>query len=180
MASDLARNYFELFGIPPDFDVDLDVLTQRYRDLQRAAHPDRFAQAAAQERRLAVQHAADINDGFRTLKDPVERALHLLRIKDFAVDAHASAQLDPQFLMEQMELREALAHARHGANAAAALKDIHAAIGRLEAQITHALRTNFKTGDAKALTAAFGNVQKLRFVQKLRAETRDAEEDAGH
>lgn len=166
----LPRNYFELFGLTPAFEIDPDVLTARYRDLQRAAHPDRYAHASPQDRRLAVQQAADINDGFRTLKDPVERALHLLSLRGFNVDTTKSTQLDNEFLMEQMELREMLADAR-----AAGLDELSARVEKLEVKILDDLRASLARTDVESLRAAFTLVQKLRFISKLRVEARELE-----
>ena len=52
------QDYFTLFGLPPQYAIDLAALTARYHELQRTAHPDRFAGAADQERRLSAQYAA--------------------------------------------------------------------------------------------------------------------------
>ena len=56
-------NYFDLFGLPVDFQVDGSLLTVRYRELQKQCHPDNFATASERDRLLAVQQAARINDG---------------------------------------------------------------------------------------------------------------------
>lgn len=176
MVSDSARNFFEFFDLLPGFEIDLDALTTRYRELQRTVHPDRFAQASAQERRLAVQTAANINDAFRTLKDPVERALYLLRLKGQAVDDAVARQLDPEFLMEQIELREALAEARSSPQAAVELTRILALIDRHEMQILDALRAAFRQEGEAALQQANQAVQKLRFMKRLRSEAQEFEE----
>lgn len=169
-------DYFKLFDIPRAFDVDLNLLTMRYRDLQRAVHPDRFVRSTAQERRLAMEHASDVNQGYRTLKDPVERALHLLRLLGVDVDDPAGNALDPAFLMEQMELRESLGEIRARSGDSKDLAGIFAAIDRLESQITADLRRAFMEAGGVPLNSALNNIQKLRFVNKLRAEARDIEE----
>ncbi|HKJ76321.1 MAG TPA: Fe-S protein assembly co-chaperone HscB, partial [Gammaproteobacteria bacterium] len=74
MQADFSQNYFELFGLPEGFEVDSETLSLRYRDLQRALHPDRFAGASDRERRLSVQQTARVNEAYRTLKDPLARA----------------------------------------------------------------------------------------------------------
>ncbi len=70
---DFSKNYFELFGLPVGFIVDTDALAENYRELQRVIHPDRYANASEQERRLSVQGASRINEAFETLKDPIGR-----------------------------------------------------------------------------------------------------------
>lgn len=101
-------DYFQLFNMPQGFEVDLEVLTQRYRELQRQFHPDRFAAEPAEVLRAAVQKAADINAGFSSLKDPVQRARHLLALAGHSVDVESATVSDADFLMAQMELREQL------------------------------------------------------------------------
>ena len=66
----LTQNHFELFGLPVAFDVDVHQLAERYRQLQRASHPDRYANASDRERRLSIQHAAQVNDAFQTSNLP--------------------------------------------------------------------------------------------------------------
>jgi molecular chaperone HscA len=106
MRHDLSHNHFELFGLKAGFEVDGETLALRYRDLQKETHPDRFANASEQERRLSVQLAAQINEAFRVLKSPLARARYLLELKGVVID-DTDTRMDPAFLMEQMELREA-------------------------------------------------------------------------
>ncbi len=171
----MPSDYFKLFDLPRVFDVDIDQVSARYRDLQRAVHPDRFAQSTSQERRLAMEQASEVNQGFRTLKDPVERALHLLRLAGIDVDNPASVALDAAFLMEQMELRESLSELKARKPSPSEMSKLEAAIDRLDTQIMEDLRGNFSRG-GEALELALRNIQKLRFVNKLRAEARDLHE----
>ena len=106
---ELTQNHFELFGLPVAFDVDAQQLAERYRELQRILHPDRYANASDRERRLSIQHAAQVNEAFQTLKSSLRRARYLLQLKGVEFDDEKETHLDPAFLMEQMELREALA-----------------------------------------------------------------------
>ena len=174
--SNSARNFFEIFDLTPGFAIDLALLTGRYRELQRLVHPDKYAQGSNQDRRLAVQMAANINDAFRTLKDPVERALYLLRLQAIDVDDETARRLDPDFLMEQMELREALGEVRGSAQAAQDLSKIFATIDKLETKTLGDLTAAFARGDAAALRSANEHVQKLRFIKRLRGEAQEVEE----
>lgn len=101
-------DYFQLFDMPRGFEVDTDALAQRYRELQRQFHPDRFAAEPAAVQSEAVQKAADINTGFNCLKDPVQRARHLLALAGQPLDNGSATVSDADFLMAQMELREQL------------------------------------------------------------------------
>jgi len=175
-----ARNFFEIFDLPPGFDVDQALLTTRYRELQRTVHPDKYAHASAQERRLAVETAANINEAYRTLKDPVARALYLLQANGVSFDSETARQVSPAFLMEQMELREALSTVRAAHHPATELAKIFTAVDRLEADTLKALRAAFARNDTAALRNAAEEVQKLRFVKKLREEAQALDEQLGN
>ena len=112
MSSTLTQNHFELFALPEHYRLDRADLDKRYRELQRTVHPDRFANASDQERRLSVQRAAQINEAFETLKDPLKRGQYLLALRGHAVEDQQQTHQDPEFLMQQMELRERLGEVR--------------------------------------------------------------------
>lgn len=107
------QNYFALFGLPQSFQVDKAALTERYREIQKQNHPDRFASAGDQAQRLAVQQTALLNDALATLKSPLKRAGYLLKLAGRDIKPEATGPMDPAFLMQQMELREALENADH-------------------------------------------------------------------
>jgi molecular chaperone HscB len=106
MSSLLKQNYFELFGFSPAYELDTNKLAARYRELQQVVHPDRFAAASEQDRRLSLQSAAHINEAFQTLKLPLSRARYLLELR--GVSADQAVAPDGEFLAEQMNLREQL------------------------------------------------------------------------
>ena len=108
MPLEIPQNYFELFQLPCALEVDERQLTERYRTLQRELHPDRFAAAGSQEKRLAAQAAAHVNRGYRTLSDRHERATYLLQLQGVVVDDEKDTSTDAEFLMQQMELREGM------------------------------------------------------------------------
>jgi len=97
-AADLSSSFFVLFDLPVSFEVDLEVLSARYREAQRASHPDKFANASGAERRLSVQVATRINEAYRALKDPLSRGRYLLELKGVALDDTDTA-FDGAFLM---------------------------------------------------------------------------------
>jgi molecular chaperone HscB len=67
-----------LFELQPSFNLDLDQLATRYRELARGVHPDRFADASEREQRLALEQSASLNEAYQTLKSPPKRARYLL------------------------------------------------------------------------------------------------------
>lgn len=101
-------DHFELFGISRQFDLDVTALSTQFRELQRQFHPDKFATSSERDRLMAVQKAAQINDAFQVLKQPISRAEYLLSLKGVDIRNEQNTMQDPMFLMEQMELREAL------------------------------------------------------------------------
>jgi molecular chaperone HscB len=105
-------NPFALLGVESRFDLDLPALEKTHRELSRALHPDKFAQASASERRAALEEAATVNEAWRTLRDPIKRAEALFRLHGIAVGEDNEPKSTPTFLMEVLEMREELAEAR--------------------------------------------------------------------
>jgi molecular chaperone HscB len=103
---------FALLGAPRHFDLDLGALEKTHRELSRALHPDKFAQAGASERRSALERAADVNEAWRIVRDPIRRAEALFRLAGAIVGEATEPKASPAFLMEVMDDREALAEAR--------------------------------------------------------------------
>ncbi len=115
----LEQNFFTLLNLPGAFSIDAAQLKQSARALLRQYHPDRYANATPQEQRLAVQFSAHVNHAVATLSDPVKRALHLLELRGVAIDPQQVTIKDRHFLLEQMEIREAVAEAAGDAAQAA-------------------------------------------------------------
>jgi len=167
--TDLSSHYFDLFGLPVCYDVDPQVLAARYRELQRIVHPDKFAGGTDAERRSSVQMAARINEGFRVLKDPLDRARYLLELKGVALDDTSSA-VDPAFLMEQMELREAMAEVRDSADPHRALQRVSEDIAARKRQITDNMARLLDEDDEASLQRAQDETRKLQFFRRLEEE----------
>src|SRR5512134_1475347 len=102
------QSHFELFGLPAAFSVDGEALERSYRQIQSRVHPDRFAHAGDAERRASLQWTTRVNEAYRTLKDPVQRAKHLLELHGVDVAFETDTQMPTDFLMQQLELREEL------------------------------------------------------------------------
>ena len=175
----MSENHYQLFGLPVAFEVDGETLALRYRDLQKAVHPDRFAGASERERLLSVQQASRINEAFRTLKDPLARARYLLELNGITL-SDTDTGMDPMFLMEQMELREALDEARAAADPFAALNKVRDQAEATERQLLEELAALFATGDPAALQGGPERLRKLQFMRKLLDEVDEREEDLVH
>ncbi|MEJ2528884.1 MAG: Fe-S protein assembly co-chaperone HscB [Gammaproteobacteria bacterium] len=178
---DFSKNFFELFGLPENYIVDIGDLTERYRDLQRVVHPDRFASSSDQERRISLQASTLINEAFQTLKDPMLRARYMLALHGVELDADAKSTQDMGFLMQQMELREVMAEAKDRPDPLAVIADILEGIDRSMQELGGQLIANFELATPKHLEQAKDIVLKMQFLQKLQldAESLEAElEDA--
>lgn len=176
MSVDLKQNYYTLFGLPVSYAVDRAMLDQRYRELQRLMHPDRFASAPDQERRLAMQQAAQINEGYRVLKDDLARARYMLELRGHRFDDERNTHQDTEFLMEQIELREALGDVREAADPVAALVSI---LDQVDARLT-ALSTELDvllSADEAVSEPALMAVQRMQFFRKLAHEAQELEAD---
>ncbi|MDH5190419.1 MAG: co-chaperone HscB [Gammaproteobacteria bacterium] len=177
MESIFSRNYFELFGLPVSFEVDLNTLSEHYRELQRVSHPDKFANATDQERRLAVQQAAQINEAFRVLKDPLERGKYLLALQGINLDEETDTSMDPQFLMQQMELRESLEAVRDAQDPLGKLAGLLQEIEKAMSDMISDLSVLFANANDEAYTKARDTVRKMQFMHKLRNEIEELEEE---
>lgn len=104
----LQSDDFELFGVPRRFEQDRTQLDARWKELQRQAHPDRFAAQGVAAQRVAMQWSVRINEAYQRLKDPLKRAAYLCELGDAPIRAEDNTAMPAAFLMQQMEWREAL------------------------------------------------------------------------
>ena len=158
-------NYFSSFDLDPSFSIDVAVLEQRYEQLMTICHPDRFAAAPAFEQRAAAKRAADINEAFNVLKQPVSRAGYLLQLAGVDLPALERQPADPEFLFEQMMLRERVqefANLNSG-EAAELTSEIKDAYVSTQAKFV----TLYEAGDIAAASAAW---VEFHFQQKLSDE----------
>jgi molecular chaperone HscB len=99
---------FELFAVPATFAQERAALDARWKELQREAHPDRFAAQGAAAQRVAMQWSVRINEAYQRLKDPVRRAAYICELNGAPVNAENNTAMPADFLMQQMEWRESL------------------------------------------------------------------------
>ncbi|MEG0922215.1 MAG: Fe-S protein assembly co-chaperone HscB [Comamonas sp.] len=104
----LQSNDFELFSVAEQFSQDAGQLAERWKTLQKEAHPDRFAAQGAAAQRVAMQWSVRINEAYQRLKDPLKRAAYLCELHGAQIRAEDNTAMPAAFLMEQMEWREAL------------------------------------------------------------------------
>jgi molecular chaperone HscB len=166
-------NYFELFGLPTQFHLDGSLLSSQFRELQKRFHPDNFATASERDRLVAVQKASEINDAYQTLKNEIRRAEYLLMLQGLDLRSEQQTMQDPEFLMEQMLLREEL-------EALESDTDAHDKLIGFEGKVSTMYKTQLTDLREKLEQSqwelAAHSVRKLKFIAKLRNEIERAEE----
>ena len=175
MSADLSKTHFELFGLPQSFEVDMEQLDSRYRELQRAVHPDRFANASDQERRISMQQATQINEAYQLLKDPLLRGRYLLELDGYQLDDEHNTTSDIEFLMEQMELRESLGTVREAGDVFAALGLIMDRIAGDNDERIALLQKQFANDSSERFGLIADTLTKMQFFRKLQQEAMELE-----
>src|SRR5512134_3724107 len=149
------HSHFDLFGLAPAYALESEALDRSYREIQSRVHPDRFAHAGDAERRASLQWTTRVNEAYRTLKDPVQRAKHLLELHGVDVAFETNTQMPPEFLVQQLELRETLAEAREPE----ALERLQDEVGRERGQLERSIEQLID--GRHDFAAAAGEVRKL-------------------
>ena len=161
---DLSRNHFQLFGLAPAFRIDGDALDRAFRALQAEVHPDRFAAAPDADRRMALQGSARVNEAYRTLKDPVERARYLLSLRGIDAFDERDTALPLDFLEAQLERRENASQAADAEDIEAlerVLADVRAEVQERQQELAGLLDDTARADEAKS------RVRELRFLAKV-------------
>ncbi|MCF7522031.1 Fe-S protein assembly co-chaperone HscB [Neisseria sp. ZJ106] len=158
--------YFTLFQIEPVFDLDEARLEQAYRDFSARFHPDKFASASSFEQKQAVMMSATINEAYRVLKNPIDRAAHLLQMQGIDADAPEHTQFSTEFLTQQMEWREALMEAQFEQDQAA-LNRLQQEISGEQASLYQALSQALRQHDWQQAAQL---VRQGRFLNKIGSE----------
>ena len=167
----LMHSHFELFGLAPAFSIEGEALERSYREIQSKVHPDRFAHAGDAERRASLQWTTRVNEAFQILKNPVKRAKHLLELHGVDVAFETNTAMPPEFLMQQMELRETLEEAKDAASLDALRKNLRTEKSGIVQQIAEAI------DQKRDYAGAAGLVRKLQFLDRLDEEIDAAYEE---
>lgn len=167
-ASRLAPTPFSIFGLAPAFRIDAERLEAAYERAILKVHPDRFAGRSAAERRVAEQWSARINEAHAILADPVRRAAWLCEAAGTPVEAETNTRMPPDFLLAQIERREALESAKTLDAVEALLAQAGDEARRLEAEIAAA------ADDEKNWPKAADAARRLMFLQRFIGEAKKA------
>lgn len=166
------QNHFDLFHLPESFALDLAALDKAYHDVQNQVHPDKFVNAADAEKRVAMQWATRANEAYQTLKNPFKRAAYLCELHGVDLQAESNTAMPREFLMQQMEWREALDDAK-------TTKSVDA-LEKLDAELRTARKAEVtqigELLDAKNFVLAAQGVRQLMFLEKFAEEISNAYE----
>jgi len=164
MTLHLQSDDFELFCLPRRFAQDASVMQARWKQLQRQAHPDRFAAQGALAQRLAMQWSVRINEAWQRLKDPLKRAAYLCELRGAPINAENNTAMPAEFLMQQIQWREALdacSGSPDGKALDALADEVRQTEHRLLAACAHLL------DEADDASAAAAQVRALLFVTRF-------------
>jgi molecular chaperone HscB len=155
---------FELFQIPMQFAQERAVLDMRWKELQREAHPDKFAAQGVAAQRIAMQWSVRINEAYQRLKDPLRRASYLCELHGAPIHAEKNTAMPTDFLLQQMQWREALEEAK-------TVQDLE----EIASQSNHSGREQLskieQTLDInKDFAAAAQQVRSLMFIERFSSE----------
>ena len=160
-------NYFDFFGLPHKLNLDSKDLESRFYALSRQWHPDRFARAGPDERRVSEDATATLNDGYRTLREPVARAEYLLKEHGFDIGEQKSNNAPPELLEEVFELNMMLESAPDKEELEAARERFHRMQAETDSDL-HALFGKYDaSGDRAVLQYMRGVLNRRRYIQNL-------------
>ncbi len=166
-----SQNYFELFDLPENFDIDLKKLSEHYLIIQRNTHPDRFINASKQEQMLSASYAADVNNAYQILQAPTKRAAYMLGLNDIQVNDDSSCAVDPEFLMQQIELRENLDEIRALSDPEAAIEEINSQLELLIAALSQEFIVCLQNLNGISKQQAIEVMHKMQFIAKIQHES---------
>ena len=168
---DFSQDHFALFGLARRYSIDLPELEKLYREVQTRVHPDKHVNLSDAERRLAMQWSTQVNEAYQTLRQPLRRARYLLHLSGIDVGLERNTAMPPEFLLKQMEWREAVEEVKQAAD--------HAALEQLHVRMKHEMAGQYQCLEtqldvAPDYPAAAGTVRQMMFQEKLLQEIDDA------
>ena len=156
-------DYFTLFEMPKKLWIEMDGLEKKFLQLSWKLHPDNFVNATETERELSLKRSSELNDAYRTLRDPVGRVEYLLGIEGARKEGEHKQQAPPELLEEVFELNESLDELREAkesggdlaalkASLVSAEKNFQEKLAEVDAQLQAAAREWDATLEGDAAT----------------------------
>jgi molecular chaperone HscB len=160
------QNHFELFHLPQRFAIDMTALSEAYHEVQNQVHPDKFANAPEAEKRVAMQWATRANEAYQTLRNPFKRAAYLCELNGVDLQTESNTAMPREFLMQQMEWREALEEAKADADTGA-LDQLSTEVGAARREQLSQIGEQL---DRQDFSEAARGVRQLMFLEKFGEE----------
>lgn len=154
-----SADYFRVLGVPRRLLQDRDVLQQRFYELHRQWHPDRYQTGPQEARSASLRNTAAVNRAYSTLRDPVERGEYWLTLQGETLGAKNN-RVPPELAELVFEVQEKLEELRaaRGGNGAADLRRevaaVHADLLQGQTALLEQLDANFARCDAGAAEPA--------------------------
>lgn len=165
------NHFFTLFDLPLNFEINEDALSTNYRKLAAACHPDKVASKSDFEQKEALMMASTVNEAYRTLKHPLNRAAYLLKLQNIDADDATHTQFSSEFLMQQMEWREILESAIQNQDSVTLL-NLNEEINLAYQDLLTSLATSFNNHTNPQDIAQL--VRQGRFLDKLQTQLNEA------
>ncbi|CAI9760902.1 unnamed protein product [Fraxinus pennsylvanica] len=155
-------DYFQILGVERKFNIEVDELEGKYKDWQKKLHPDLVHSKSQREREYAAEQSARVIDAYRTLMDPLSRAIYILKLENVVVDEEERIT-DPELLAEILELREAVEDAED----TQALNQIKAQIQEKMQYWCNSFEDAFLN---KKYDDALGSIQRITYYKSAKEE----------
>jgi molecular chaperone HscB len=162
-------DYFALFQLKPQFKIDRQALESAYLTVQQKVHPDMHAQASDSDKRVSMQLSALANSAYRTLMNPIQRGLYMCARNGVDPQLETNTAMPAQFLMQQMEWREALDDVR---DQPSKLDDLYKEVELTRANLLKEVEATIDEANDFELAAT--QLRALLFIDKFGAELEDA------
>jgi molecular chaperone HscB len=174
-----SRDYYVFFDMPRQLALDAKDLEKSFYALSRQLHPDLFSRKPAREQEYALEASAVLNDAYRALKDPVTRALYVLKQEGYDVAEQGTKDVPPELLEEVFELNMALEELRDGdEDARAQLQSARHRFESMRDQIDATLLNQYAEWDAAhdraKLDEIRGQLNRRKYITNLIARTDEA------
>ena len=173
------HDYFAFFDLPRQLAIDGKDLEKRFYALSRQLHPDLFSRKSAREQEYALEATAVLNDAYRALKDPIARALYVLKQDGYEIAEQGTKDVPPELLEEVFELNMALEELESGdEDARAQLMTARGRFEEMRAETDDALLLEFAAWDDghdhARLDAIRGQLNRRKYITNLIARTDQA------
>ena len=173
MSLSLQSTDFELFDVPVRFVQESGALDARWKELQREAHPDRFAAQGGAAQRMAMQWSVRINEAYQRLKNPLRRAAYLCELHGAPIRAEDNTAMPGPFLLQQMEWRETLDDAH-------SLQQVELLAGVVEqARLATLARCGELIDQSQDFPGAAQQVRALMFIERFAQSVADRQDQLG-